>query len=144
MSETLKILFLDDSLERCRVVKQNLIGTSLTIVHTADECLEAMRSGEFDIIMLDHDLSYETILNNHPDDKDGSYVVRHLLNENLQPAATYIVHSLNTDKARGMVGDIIRSGRECLGHVPFAWQFVSVKNGLLTIDTNIKPDYSKE
>lgn len=56
----MRILVLDDSVERHKTFRQNLIGHEKVIhVHTHDEAERAIQEHEFDLMFLDHDLNFE-------------------------------------------------------------------------------------
>jgi len=52
----MKILFLDDSPRRHAVFKNRASDHDVTYVWTASEAIEALKTGGFDYVFLDHDL----------------------------------------------------------------------------------------
>lgn len=52
----MKVLVLDDSLERLVQFRQNLIGHEVSVAETAPECVTLLRKTLFDVAFLDHDL----------------------------------------------------------------------------------------
>jgi len=86
----------------------------LHIAETVEEAKELLSSSTFDAIFLDHDLlphHYES--NDHDDFDKTGYAVAEWLNQKqeLQRAATIIVHTRNADAAIPMVQKLRESGR---------------------------------
>lgn len=128
----MKILILDDDLSRHQYFNRNLIGATRDQVCTADECIRLLRSKEvYDIIFLDHDLDPWHYLENNSNDKDGRWVVKTMINEELQRQAKIIVHSMNHICSLEMVKDLLSSKYGCC-YIPQAWQKLTIVNGELT------------
>jgi len=59
----MRILFLDDMLDRHQAFRRNRIGHDITHVETAPEAIAVLKRSEpFDIVQLDHDLAEEHYL----------------------------------------------------------------------------------
>lgn len=90
----MKILFLDDDLNRCKKVRQECVGHVITIVHTVNEAKQALDSDVFDLISLDHDLGEKQMC---ASDSDSGYEVAKYLSQltNGNQQAVVIIHSMN-------------------------------------------------
>lgn len=106
----MKILFLDDNLNRHRAFKHrfNDPEIALTAVETAEDCIKALRKETFDMVFLDHDLGGETYTESSRADT-GMEVVR-WIEEHKPKIGEVIVHSLNPVGASAMSGGLDRSG----------------------------------
>ncbi len=107
----MKILFLDDDLERCKrfeafikAAKEHKKEIEYTIVHTAKDTIENLTSQYFDIISLDHDLGGEVYVNSNREDC-GMEVVRHILNTDAKQGVV-IIHTFNTVAGSNMLSDL--------------------------------------
>lgn len=105
----MKILFLDDDLNRCKKVRQECVGHTLTIVHTVNEAKQALDSDVFDLISLDHDLGEKQMC---ASDADSGYeVARHLCNiANSNKLAVVLIHSMNPAGSENMYTLLSRHG----------------------------------
>lgn len=126
-SRSLTVLFLDDNLERHKVMRRNSIGVcSVQGVMDADGAISAMLDPEtnFDLIMLDHDLSadMENILGT--DEKDGRYVARWMAQQDRHRDTPIIIHSLNDAGRTSMEFILVNAGFKCVAQLPFAWNFI--------------------
>jgi len=87
----MKILVLDDDKRRLKIFRQNLIGTAITCVEEASDCIKELEeNGPWNYIFLDHDLGgkiyvpsgpgtgYEVALwlKNHPDKKPNKIILQ--------------------------------------------------------------------
>ena len=140
------ILFLDDSTSRHKIFKQHSIGCIVDHVYSADECIEALRKNaeNYDLLMLDHDLDVrlQNVLSTDPEEKDGRYVVRWMIeSETIKKVkGTIVVHSLNSVAAGYMVSMCKSAGFDDAHTLPFAWEcFRKTENGCQFV----KMDYGK-
>ena len=116
-----RVLFLDDSPARLRWARTNLgLGNHLDLAETAGQCCELLRrtlsdlspdaSEAYDLVFLDHDLGGETYVETTRGNS-GSSVVRWIVRHR-PPVGRFVVHSLNTPAANGMVADLRAAGYE--------------------------------
>jgi len=110
----ISVFLLDDDQLRHRWFEKRFDGDVLHIAETVEEAKELLSSSTFDAIFLDHDLlphQYES--NDHDDFDKTGYAVAEWLNQKqeLQRAATIIVHTRNADAAIPMVQKLRESGR---------------------------------
>lgn len=108
------VFLLDDDDRRHRWFERRFSGDDLTITDNVEDAKQLLAEGSFDAIFLDHDLlprHYET--NDHDDYSRTGYAIAEWLNErqDLQKAATIIVHTRNADAAIPMVQKLRESGR---------------------------------
>jgi CheY-like chemotaxis protein len=98
----LKILFLDDDLQRHRAFKNKFPQHDTTYVETAEAAIECFKNNEYDVACLDHDLGGRAYVNSFGEESTG-YTVAKWLSENpdRQPNAIYI-HSFNPVGAANM------------------------------------------
>jgi hypothetical protein len=114
----MKVLFLDDLDVRHEWAKTQFIGAEITHVHTAWECVAALRDkGPFDVVSLDHDLGYSSHSYTEQDvNGNGQDVTRYVLEQAMNPdaglwqdwwrEADWIIHSWNPDGAKNMARDL--------------------------------------
>jgi hypothetical protein len=108
------VFLLDDDERRHRWFERRFHGDELSIAETVEDAKQLLEQGTFDAIFLDHDLlprHYED--NDHNDFGRTGYAIAVWLNErqDLQKAATIIVHTRNADAAIPMVQKLRESGR---------------------------------
>ena len=111
----ISVFVLDDDHRRHRWFKSRFKGDHLEIAETVEEAKKLLPIGTYDAIFLDHDLlphHYES--NSHDDfDQTGQAVADWLAeNQNVQPAATIIVHTRNADASVKMVETLANVGRQ--------------------------------
>ena len=95
----MKILFLDDAVERRRWFLAN--HPEAVVVSTADQCIERLERGPWDLVSLDHDLNGEIFVDSSRNDC-GMEVVRWMSRHRPQ-VGEVIVHTLNFDAGETMV-----------------------------------------
>jgi CheY-like chemotaxis protein len=110
------VFLLDDDKRRHRWFSKRFDGDDLDIAENVEEAKELLAENSYDAIFLDHDLlphHYES--NEHDDFASTGYAIAEWLhdNQNLQRAATIIVHTRNADAAIKMVQKLRDSGRNC-------------------------------
>ena len=98
----MKILILDDDLNRHELFKLNYSGHELTHVCTAAAAIESMTSNIFDVVFLDHDLGGRIYVDSFGEEQTGYTVAKWLgQNPDRKPRQIFI-HSFNTVGARNM------------------------------------------
>ena len=114
-----RVLFLDDDHHRIAHFKQMIrsIECDLTVVETADECIAALGSGTFDLVLLDHDLGGEIYCDSSREDC-GMEVVR-WLERNGGEHGEFIVHTFNEVAGATMYFQLDRMGYR-VEQAPFA------------------------
>jgi hypothetical protein len=110
----ISVFLLDDDERRHRWFEKRFEGDELSIAENVGDAKEMLEKQAFDAIFLDHDLlphHYET--NDHKDYHNTGYAIAEWLNDrdDLQRAATIIVHTRNADAAIPMVTKLRESGR---------------------------------
>ena len=90
-----RILFLDDDRRRIAEFRAWMAGheCDLTIVETADECMEQLGRNTYDVVLLDHDLGGEIFCDSSREDC-GMEVVR-WIKEHGGEHGGFIVHTHN-------------------------------------------------
>lgn len=136
---SLRILFLDDNKERHRVFQQRSIGCLVDHVFDADSALDKLRSEyrDYDIIFFDHDLDAELENQIVHGVKDGRYVIRQMIEENLiekHKDALFVIHSLNRVAAIEMGSMMDSCGIINYRIVPFAWSKFSFEERKISFD----------
>ena len=120
---SLRVLFLDDSMERQKKFRMSTIGWDVHFASNYHDCVQILASErQFDCVFLDHDLSDEAAAGlASPDEKTGADVARFIvtLPENLRPKEA-IVHSLN-EAGRNRIVDILRDAGIPTRNAPGAW-----------------------
>jgi len=110
----ISVFILDDDERRHRWFEKRFDGDELDIAETVEDAKKFLSEVNYDAIFLDHDLlphHYES--NEHDDFARTGYGVAEFLHEkqDLQRAATIIVHTRNADAAIPMVQKLRESGR---------------------------------
>lgn len=97
----MKVLFLDDNLERHKEFAKGFGDDSNEIwyVETASDAIEVLNEIKFDSIFLDHDLGGEYFV---PSGDGTGYEVAEWLSENLDYNPIIIIHSMNPSGAVNM------------------------------------------
>lgn len=130
MREKLRILFLDDSMERQRAMATSAaeVGCELQIpilverALTAAAAISLLQSTSYDLVSLDHDLGDEVFVNSEREDT-GAGVARWVRDHLglIKPQGWWMIHSLNmagVDVMRQTLADV---GIESYT-APFIWQ----------------------
>lgn len=117
----MKILILEDDENRIKRFKEQFFEHDTWITHlpkTANKWLEEI---EFDIILLDHDLSEDVQgLDNNFDVGTGLEVAKFLGEKpHLSSNAQIFIHSLNGNGAKRMQSALETRGK--VPHIPFLW-----------------------
>lgn len=96
----MRILVLDDDLNRLKQFGKNLIGHLVDMVTTAPETINLLKEKNYDILFLDHDLGGKAFV---PSGPGTGYEVACWLSENpsRKPEKIYI-HSFNPSGAKNM------------------------------------------
>lgn len=110
--ELMRILILDDDLERLALFKDILHNHDVTEVMTASETIHHLKLGTWDVVFLDHDLGGRAFV---PSGPETGYEVAEFLqnNINLRPSKIFL-HSMN-DTARRRMLAILPRAVECPG-----------------------------
>ncbi len=117
MRSGLGVLFLDDCpARRLRFLEACPLGTT---VETADEAIEALKLGGWDVVFLDHDLGGEVYCDSSRADT-GSEVVRWIV-ANRPRVRRCVVHTMNDAAGFGMVEALrdagYRASRQSFLHI---------------------------
>lgn len=117
----MRMLFLDDQEYRHQVIRQNTTGYEIDHAYDAEQALRLMRSNEYDVVLLDHDLDGGNYTLVQDQEKNGTYVARKMMEESLCDGSVIYVHSLNPAGRANMVSILHGSGYEVYDQ-PFAWE----------------------
>lgn len=107
----MRILFLDDDETRHKHAASELIGHDVHHVRTAQRAIETLKSHEFDLAMLDHDLGGEQHGASH---ERSGYVVAEAIPTMDRPPRMVIVHSFNAPGAGKMIAALGNAGIPCV------------------------------
>lgn len=126
----ISVLLLDDDSRRHRWFIKRFDGDDLDIAENVDEAKQLLAENAYDAIFLDHDLlphHYES--NDHDDFANTGYAIAEWLHErdDLQRAATIIVHTRNADAAVKMVQKLRDCGRN-VEYCAFPMLDLKIKN----------------
>lgn len=89
----MKVLFLDDNLDRIAAAEKSFRKHELVVEMTADKTIVQLAAQVFDLVMLDHDLGQQAFVNSDREDC-GMEVVR-WIEKNHPPIKQVVVHSWN-------------------------------------------------
>ena len=96
----MKILILDDDLNRHGFFNNALRHEDVTNVYTSKECIEELKKEDWDIVFLDHDLGGQVYVESG---EYTGYEVALFLEQNPEyKPPKVIIHSLNPQGARNM------------------------------------------
>lgn len=115
----MKILILEDCPERTKKFQQKLIGHIVMFTTTSKDCISALETDAFDVIMLDHDLGGQTYV--IPCDNTGYGVVKWLVEHEDRVPNQIFIHSLN-GPAAGMMKKLFEDNEIFVQYVPFLWE----------------------
>lgn len=118
----MKILILEDSGERIFKFKEKLIRQEVTITDKPKECIEYLKSSDWDYICLDHDLSN---VFEKPGEGTG-YEVARWIAENPERAPRHILlHTMNNVGASAMMLVLGRAGIRA-SYIPLLWEKIKI------------------
>lgn len=108
-----KVLVLDDLDTRHEVFRRGLIGAKAAHVRSYEECIVALKQfSPFDIVFLDHDLSFEASMGTPKwNEKTGTDVATYIarMPKQLQPKKA-VIHSHNLPGRERMRDILTRAG----------------------------------
>lgn len=115
----MKVLIVEDSLERIKIFKQKLIGHDVWVAMTARQACDFLEyAGPFDYAFLDHDLGGRSF---EPSDKNSGYGVCQWMTEHPDKEPRHItIHSLNNIGSAKMMQVLGDAGIRAK-YAPFAW-----------------------
>ena len=112
----MKILILEDNVERSNKFKNNLIGHDVIHVINANECIDLLKNNVYNVIFLDNDLWDKE---GYDPNNCGLNVVQYIKDNDIK--SKVIVHSLNVPVAIKMT---LMLNQAC--YIPFAWDYISL------------------
>lgn len=117
-----RILLVEDDHNRRSWFGHRFLGHELDITDDVSVAVEWMRSREYDLIFLDHDLALEHYEQEMADDGLTGYAVASWLAEHpeCQAGCEIIIHSLNFPGSARMQNCLQSAGRKA-EHVPFPY-----------------------
>ena len=116
----MKILVLEDNMERQEQFRKNLVGHDVTITDSTKIAIENLLLEKWHILFLDHDLGD---LAHVPSGENTGYEVAKFLETNKQyMPQNIIVHSLNEPGAKNIIAALPNAI-----HIPFAWTISNLK-----------------
>ena len=123
-----RILIVEDDDVRCAWFAQKYAGREVDLTCDVREAIAWLASREYNVILLDHDLTEEHYYSDTPDDDNTGYAAAEWLasHPDRQRDATIVIHSLNYFGAERMLERLRGAGRTA-EHVPFPY----MQNGLL-------------
>jgi DNA-binding response OmpR family regulator len=95
----MRILFLDDDLNRTKQFEAETSGHVVYTCETADEAIQLLKAHSFELASLDHDLAGEVFV---PSDEKSGYEVAKYISKECSHIGV-IVHSFNPDGAKNML-----------------------------------------
>jgi len=109
-----KVLILEDSIERQKLFKENFTGAEMVIVETAADAIKALQSQKWDYMFFDHDLGGAAYVK-ETEANTGSGVARWLKEHPERMPDNILVHSANDSGAKNIISLI--GGQRA----PFVW-----------------------
>jgi len=110
----IKILILEDNLERQEQFKNNLIKHDVELADSAKDTINLLTNEKWDVLFIDHDLGGQVYV---PSGENTGYEVAKFLEANKQHMPkNIIVHSLNSVGAKNILAALPNAI-----HIPFVW-----------------------
>lgn len=125
----MKIHFLDDEAYRHRQLTETIPWAWVTHAYTAKQAINWLSKEDFDLVMLDHDLSVADQNNPDPREPTGMLVADHMAQE-IRWRCPVIVHSYNVPAGQRMTERLKEAGWLVV-HDPGAWARLKEKDGQL-------------
>ncbi len=118
----MRILIVEDDETRCHWFKQKFADAELDVTCDVAQAARWLAERDYNLILLDHDLTEAHYYSNEPDDEHTGYAVAAWLaaHPGSQHDATILIHSLNYTGADRMLSVLREAGREA-EHVPFPY-----------------------
>jgi len=119
----MKILIVEDSPQRMRQFRQNLIGAQVAHAATVRQAIELLTKEHFDAVFLDYDLHIHTEHGNPAKTGTGMGAATGLAlyyQNRMHTAPLVIIHSLNENGGQAMY-DMLRGRHFNVYYHPFAW-----------------------
>lgn len=110
----MRILFLDDNLERWKAYRFQTIGCDTKHVMTAKQCmLSLMNDEKYDLVSLDHDLGGKTFQEEKANSgTEVAEFIQHMLPKHKYPTQI-VIHSWNPQGAERMMRSIAKTRIPC-------------------------------
>jgi CheY-like chemotaxis protein len=117
-----RVLIVEDDETRCHWFRSRLQDRELDVTCDVAEAIAWLAAREYELILLDHDLTLEHYFSNERDDEHTGYAVAAWLaaHAQSQPGAQVIIHSLNYEGARRMLEKLLEAGFDA-EHIPFPY-----------------------
>jgi CheY-like chemotaxis protein len=96
----MNVLVLDDSLERLKMFRQNLIGHSVTTVETSKDAIMKLSQNDYEYLFLDHDLGGKAFVKSG--EGTGFEVAVWLSKHPERKPRQIVIHSFNPTGAQNM------------------------------------------
>lgn len=109
------ILFLDDDKHRHQVIRPHLLHDA---AYTTQEAIEKLKTKEYDLVFLDHDLNGNQMVDSFSEEETG-YTVAKWIVDNKPKIPIIVVHSLNPFGVENMVNLLTKAGYTA-GGIPFS------------------------
>ncbi|MBV9958464.1 MAG: response regulator, partial [Acidobacteria bacterium] len=107
------VLIVEDDEARCVWFRRKFAGDELDVTCDVGQAFKWLAEREYEVILLDHDLTEEHYLSDEPDDERTGYAVAAWLagHPDRQREAIIIIHSLNYLGAERMLTTLREAGR---------------------------------
>jgi CheY-like chemotaxis protein len=117
-----RVLIVEDDETRCVWFRTHLQDRVLDVTCSVEEAIAWLAAREYELILLDHDLTLEHYFSNERDDERTGYAVAAWLaaNPDTQRGAQVIIHSLNYEGALRMLDKLLEAGFDA-EHIPFPY-----------------------
>lgn len=124
----MRILIVEDDETRCAWFHEHFSGNELDVTPDVKVAVTWLASNDYDLILLDHDLTDDHYFSSEHDDERTGYAVAQWLAmyPDRQRFATIIIHSLNFLGSDRMLETLRESGRDA-EHIPFHYLQESLK-----------------
>lgn len=122
----MRIFILEDSDERLKEFRRNLVGFDLTICKDPNEAISVLTTQPpFDVLFLDHDLEDQAYLSSD-DERTGAHVIRRVIESNpnaFLDSSLIVIHSLNHPGALNM-RDLLPGHTQIVPFCNFQWDHI--------------------
>lgn len=124
----MRVLIVEDDDTRCVWFQQQFANADLDVTSDVQKAFEWLTARDYDVILLDHDLTEEHYLSDAPDDEHTGYAIAAWLaaHPDRQLDSTIIIHSLNFQGTERMLDALHEAGRDA-EHIPFPYLQVGLR-----------------
>jgi len=117
----MKILILEDNLERIDKIEQLYKNQELFIFDNVIDAFNTCKKLDFNVMLLDHDFGGQIWVDSNKENT-GYQFLKMLIEKQLQKDALYYIHSTNPIGANKMLNLLLDNGYDGIWHPYYLWR----------------------